>query len=593
MNLPATFSQGQSYVHPVQDVREPTKPFEWADENAIFSTLVQTHAEEVTRCVRRRELRKQRISVKEMRDKDQILNDETVIPARTIDTNIRREKAPYVKYLEQSTSVLSFSDPNNPNFNYGPLQNWHTDLVRYGDWKLAHLFNIDSLLLHGTSYMEVVYDPSKPSFTDVEFVRRDYLLMPPGSKSIQGCTRVYRMFELTKSQFAQVSEKYGFDKEQVKKIKDRARSDEGLIKIFKGFMRDDQGTVNVAWRGDTTTCDNWLLAPAPLNLGIFAGLDETSKKPIAQKLKIYPIFDFPYHVEEDGVILDVQGRAALDLHVQDALTSLWSSTVNGAVRASRFYPTRKTAPGDTPRNQELFVLKHGHVFEGDFDVFQPAWPNAIAISAAQQLAVNKSQEMGSVDFAAMNRNDTAKTATELNYAREEADSLGGVNISLFSRSMLQVETLRWIILVSNLKLELDAGVPPDRLSRRLPPTVPPELVTSPTLVIAMAADAQVIRRAQRQSKFKEYVPLVAGTPYAMPFLKDMLADIFPEEFPRWEKEAGALDQSRQMLALMFEFVKKLPNPFDGAQPAQVQEGQKLFNQIGAFLSPNPDQKTPQ
>jgi len=588
MNYPAPFTNSQSLTGQVSDVREPEVPFKYTDENAIFQTMVTGYNDEITRCTRRRELRKNRISVKELRDKDQILNDETVIPARTIDTNIRREKAPYVKFIEQATAVLAFTDPNVPNQNYSALQAWHTDLIRVGDWKMPHFLNIDAILLHGGGYLEVVFDATKPSMSSVEYVRRDCLIIPPGTEDLQACTRIYRKFRITKQQFKELSTKYAFDAAQAAKLGEHVKNDDKFLEIYKAFMKDKNGIVFLAWRGpEGSTCDDWLVAPRPLDLGIYEIVQTqtpngVTTKPQPTPIKEYPIIFFPYHVEEDEVILDVQGRAALDLHVQDALTSLWSGTVNGTTRASRFYPTRKAAAGETPKNKELFELKHGHVFEGDFSIFQPAYPNNIAVSVAQALAVNKSQEMGSVDYAAMNRQDTAKTATELNLAQQEADSLGGVNISLYSRCNLKVESLRWRIIISQIRTDMMMGVLPEKW-RIKPPAMDTNVLLSPSLVLTMAADAQVVRRAQRMSKFQQNWPLVANTPFALPYLKSMLSDMFPDEYPLWLQAVGEADQGKQMLGTALDMMSKMS--MQNVPQPMAQQMVEFMNAAHQFLKP--------
>jgi len=595
MNLPATFnSPVQTQLSSQADTAQPTKPLDYSDEGRIFTALLTDHLTEETSVNRRREARKHRVNVKEMRDKNMILPDETVIPDRTIDSNIRIEKSPYCKYLESPTVVLAFEDPSAQQLNLMPLSVWHSGLTRVGDWKDPHNKNQDALLLHGCGYMEVVYTTGAPSLTVVEYIRRENLIFPKGTRDLQACGRLYRCYPITKAQLSVLAAKFEFDKVQLAKIEEHSKNTTEEIKIYKGFFREKDGTVLSGWRGsDVSGCDNWLKAPAPHQIGIFdvqPSLAPNVPPNITPRpIKIIPIVDFPYHLEEDEIILETQGRAALDLHVQDCLTSMWSGTANGVTRASRFFPTRKPAPGETPKNEELFVLKHGCVYEGEFDTFQPTWPNTIAISAAQALAGKKAQEIGATNYAAMARNDTRKTATELNMAREEADNLSGPNISLYSARMLRLELIRWEVIKSGIQVEEALNVPPEARRFRFPASIPKEVIFSPTLNVTMAADAQVVRRAQRQSRFLENWPIVAETPFAIPYLESFLQEMFPDEFPQWKR---AVQNADARVASLTEQLKRcldmLSNlPKEAVPPESQKDFVNFLNQLDQTVNPQP------
>jgi len=598
MNLPATFnSPVQTQLSTQADTAAPANPFVYSDEAKIFNTLISDHTDEVTRVQRRRESRKNRLNVKEMRDKGQLLPDETVIPDRTIDTNIRIEKSPYVKYLESPTTILSFEEPSASQINLMPLAAWHAGIVRVGDWKDPHIKNQDALLLHGCGYMELVYDKNSPSHTVVEYIRRENLIFPKGTRDLQACGRMYRCYPVTKAQLSVLAAEFGFDEAQLAKVKTRFKDTQEEIKLYKGFLRADDGVVMVAWRADDNVGnDNWLKAPEPHQIGIFdvtPSLDP--KKPptvVARKLTKIPIIDFPYHLEEDEVILETQGRSALDLHVQDCLTAMWTGTANGVVRASRFYPSRKVTPGETPKNDELFTLKHGAVFEGDFNIFQPSWPNSIAIAAAQSLAGKKAQEIGATNYAAMNRNDTRKTATELTMAREESDNLSGPNISLYSSRMLRLELLRWEVIKSGIAVEAAFNVPPNLKKFNPPPSIPLAVIMSPTLNVQMAADAQVVRRAQRQSRFLENWPIVSESPYALPYLESFLEEMFPDDFPKWKAVVQNADARVASLTDMLNRAKDmLVNlPPDAVPPEARKDFVNFLNQLDEATNPQPQPK---
>lgn len=569
------------------DTSAPENDFKFEDEHKTFTTVYHDHNEEVTAVQRRRSVRKNRISLKDMRDKGQILSDELVIPNRTIDSNVRVEKPPYTKYIEQPSTILSFEDPSYPDQNLQPLAVWHAGIARFGNWKLPHFFAHDALLLHGAAYMEVVYNPDVPSASTREYIRREDLIFPKSTRNLQACGRVYRRYETTKASLTKLSQKYKFDPAQVQKIRNLTKNSTSAIEIFKAFLRDENGVIYVAWFAHTQyACTSWLKEPVKFQIGLF---DDVNGVPTPRDVTNFPIFVFPYHIEEDEEILDVQGRAALDIHTQDCLTALWSGTTNAVTRASRFFPTRKPPqPGqEIPRSTEAPVMKHGVIMDGDIDVFQPSWPNAIAISAAQTLSAQKAQEIGATDYAAGNRQDTRKTATELRMAQAQADDLSGPNVALYSMCMLEMETLGWEIIKSGILVEKLLNVPPDQRKFKFPQSIPVNIILSPTLNVAMAADAQVVRRAQRQSRFLEHWPIVQNTPYAIPYLETFLQETFPEEFPLWKQSIGESNQQMQsmseMLKMAVQYLSQMPPQ---AIPAEQQQ------QFVAFLN-QVDQMTKQ
>lgn len=591
MNEPNTM--GTAAGNPVQDTTAGSKTFDYSHEKKVFQTVATDHEAEVTAVARRRWVRKNRISLKEARDKGQVLPDEMIIPDRTIDSNIRIEKSPYAKYIEGSTTVLSFEDPSYPDQNLMPLAAWHAGIARHGNWKLPHFLAHDALLLHGAAYMEVVYDESVPSHSRREYIRREDLIFPKGTRDFQSCGRVYVRHETTKANLNTLTNKFKFDKTQVEKIKAAVKDSTQSIEIFKAFMRNEEdGVLYVAWFADEKfACSDYLKKPELAQLGLFTVVNNEL---VPEPLTKIPIFIFPYHVEEDEEILDIQGRAALDIHVQDCLQSMWSGTTNGVTRASRFFPTRKPPlPGqEVPRSSEAPILQHGTIFDGDIDIFQPSWPNSIAVMAAQSLSARKSQEIGATDYAAGNRQDTRKTATELKMAQQQADDLSGPNVSLYSLCMLDMELLGWRIVRSGILVEDFNKVPFENRRFKYPQTIPAQVILSPTLNVAMAADMQVVRRAQRQSRFLEHWPIVAETPYAIPYLETFLQETFPEEFPLWKQSIGQTDQRvgnmTQLLQNALQYLQQMPP--QALPPEQHQGFAQFLNTIEQ--ASNPQQNAP-
>lgn len=566
------------------DTKSPEIPFDFQKELEVFRAMRTDFTDELYATKIRRELRANRKNVIELRQQKILLPDETIVPDRTIEQNCQTELAPYIAFTEQPNQVVSFHDPNNPGFDYNPYADWITSLFRYEDWQRPWQPMEDCMILHGAAFFEVIFDESTPAKFSFEYVRRDHLIIPRDTKDIQACFRLARIYEVTKHQLSLLASAFGFDESVVTKIKDHYKTKTEFIKIYKYFLRDEQNYVYNAWFADPDIgVDTYLREPMPHFLGDYSdpsalgpvALPSAPQPPSPQPTTVYPIVDFPYRTQEDEAILLVQGQAALSSHVQEAMTGLLSSTVNGCIRASGIYAGRDPAPGTDGTGKELFPLKSGYVHDSNINFFSPPWPNAIALSVAQVLSVRNASQQGQTDFAAMSRNDTAKRATEIVAAKDEADKLKTARLSLFSSRCLRAYKIAFKIILNQIKI---GGIIP-------PQTLDPNILFSPTLVLTMAADTQVVKRDQYKQKLLDLWPVVQTTPIAAVYFEAMMMNIFPEEWPLWKTamQQNQQAQANDPVAMMADVMTKVfPSVTD---PAAKQLLVDTLNQVGPMVQP--------
>jgi hypothetical protein len=593
MEQSGTFAQA-SVLNPQQDVTTPpAKTF--TEYKTVFTTLLSNFKSgEASRVTKRREFRRHVVNVGEMRASNppQLLADETCIPDRTCDTNIRNTKPPFIRYLTEPTTVLSFVDAANPFTNFQPLSAYYTDINRTPGWQLEWFLLADAILTHGTGYLEVVPSANKVG-TDVQYIRRDHLVFPENTRSLNAAGNIIRILEFTKAQFDDFAKANSFNPTVTEVVSKHMEKRDTFTKIYRVYLREE-GIIKMAYFADDETgAADWLRAPAPYSLGeLTAGADG---KPITVPLKVCPIIPFPFELEEDEEILKIQGRVALDAHIQDALTAVISSTVNTAYRASGFYPTKED-PESAGRPAEQVSFKHGMLHYGKINMQKLDWPNAIAISLAQFLRTTGAAQAGAVDYAAMNRVDTAKTAYEIQSAKEEASKLSSMSVTLFALCSLQVELLRWNVWLSLVR---HGARPMPAFAVPSAPDQPAQIqLFSPTLVPTMSADQQVVRQAELSAKYLQYMPLVVGTPYHMPMLESMLTDAFPLHMQNWKQQANMLAMAQQAamghmqtLAAAFQQLRVLD--ISGLPPEEQQTMAQLLNELGAYLQQNAPQQPQQ
>lgn len=552
---------------PPQDSRAPEIPFEFEKEKDVFKALETDFGPELEATKIRRELRANRKNVAELRQQGILLPDETVIPDRTIEQNCQSEIIPYIAFTEQPNQVLSFHDPANPGFDYTLYADWITSLLRYENWQLPWQQMEDAMVLHGAGFHEVIFDPESSAKFTIEYVRRDHFLIPKGTKDLNACYRFARQYEITKHQLDVMAAAYGFDEKIVKDIKEHYKTKSEFINVYKYFLRDENNYLYNAWLApECVSATAWLRPPTPHFLGDY-DIDELGN-PISVPTTVTPFTAFPYRTQEDEAILTVQGQAALSVHVQEALTGLYSATVNGAVRASGVYAARPVGPGKEPDNKTLYTLKSGYVHDGDMTFFSLAWPNPIALSLAQALSVRNSAQQGNTDFAAMSRTDTAKRATEIIAAKEEADKIKTARIALFSSRCLAEYRIVFNIILNQIKIG----------AITLPPPLDPAVLFSPALVLSMAADTQVVKREQRKQKLVDIWPLVQTTPLAPVYFESMIAELFPEEWPIWKAAMNQL-QTQQANDPTQTLVQLLTAAFPTMPPELQNQTEQALNAI--------------
>jgi len=202
------------------------------------------------------------------------------------------------------------------------------------------------------------------------------------------------------------------------------------------------------------------------------------------------------------------------------------------------------------------------------------------MSVAQALSTRNAAQTGSVDYAAMTRQDTAKRAAEIYAAQNQADQLKSTKISLFAQSSLELYTICWSIIKNQLVI---GGL-------QLPPLIPSETVMSASLTLVMSADAQVVRKAMLDAKFLQYYGLVSGTKLQDPYFRTMIQRIFPDEYPAWEQASGFITAQDQVLAAVMQMMMTIP---EQSIPAEMKpQFLTLLDQIQSVIAPAPQDNEP-
>ena len=514
----------------------------YAKAKLKIDRLIVDFTTQVSKTKSNRDTRFKDLDIETLKKNKTLPQDAFMIPLRVIDSNIRREQPSFVNYLKNSRRLVIFKSITNPYFVTTAIEDEFTRIMTYSGWDIPHFKVVDGAQTHGFDSVEVLYDATKPGHVAVEHIGNDRLLFPRDTISIQSCSIIARHYSVTAKQLKTFVSQFNFNADQVKTlISTTDVKDKGAcIEVYKCMWKSSlDGQVYVGWYSNKAA--DWLKLPEKLYLGISEEQEGApTTDPITGALipgvpvmtivpiDFYPIYILPYYETEQTRVIDHHGRVFLDKHKQEALTANISQFLNGCQRASRPIPSAKT---EVRNKNELQSIELGQdkICEIPLDWYAPAYPEAVMLQLQQYLDTYNSQEAGQINYAAQNRKDSKKTATEISAAKEESNLLSSVQVSLYSNFIREVYSLGWRIAQS------------EAIQGKITFLFDP--VTGGNNIEAInqkfdtraAGDVDVIKRGELIQQYKEFWPIIQTTPAAIPFLSRLVRLVFSDEGETYSK----------------------------------------------------------
>ena len=542
-------------------------------------------------------------SVETLRRDGTLDEDETLIPIRTIDTNITREQPPYINYIKNSRRLCIFTCLDNPDVDSDKIELEFTRGMTYLGWENEHFKTVDGAATHGWDTIEVVFDSSKPLNVGIEHVGFDNLFWPKTSRNIQQAPRVIRGYDYSIIELKSFVEKYGWNGTQVNLIIQARKSGkkEGeTCRVYKTMFKEE-GVVNVAWFALGDGCSDWLKAPSPLYLGIdkqqqsvdpLTGQPTQSWQPAA--VTEYPYFVLPYRESEKPKLIDKHGRVFLDANKQEAQTAILSGFVNGLNRAVKIIASPKQDDGSGNSVKEIAdqPLEGGTILSKPMDFYNSPYPDFQILKTLQWLDVSNSQETNQTNFAVMNREDSRKTAKEMSLAEQQSNLLNSVQLTLFSAHIRGIYSLAWLIVQSqalqnNIKFLLVNQPQPvinpvtnqpviDQQSGQ--PITKPNWVNNSEIVglkydVRAAGDVDVIQRNELIQQMKQDWSVVQGTGLAQQFLSDLIVLSYPNKGEAYAKVLA--DGNANQVQSLSQLVAGLTTTLEGFATQHPESVQSL------------------
>ena len=499
---------------------------------SVIGTLESTALEN-------RNSRKLDIDVDAERSDGHLDEDEVLVPAHIIDTNIRREQSKYVAYVTGSRRSAIFTSITEPTAATGELERDFTDKTRYSGWQVPLFKVIDGMQLHGYSIAEVQFDEDMPGHFAIEAVNYEDFGFPEDTRDIQACEMVVHRHYFTAIQLLDMVEGDDFNEDIVDMLVEdhgQAPEVESLYQVEKVLFRHDN-KIHVAWSCNAK-CDDWLRDPRPLYLGRRDGemlQDETQ----------YPYVVFPYNIQEDSAVQNATGRAFADRTTQETITSLMSSFVTAHRRAANFYFAKDNEDPNNTNVQTSVKFQNGALIDANIKQFQLRPPDTSMIGAIQSLMSQNAQEQSQINYAAMNRQDSRKTATEIQAASSEAQMLSSTQVSLFSIALKDVYEWCWRIYQSRVI----AGV--------IRPAASLDMYLNHEFNIKPAGDVDVIERQEKSQKMMQAWGVVSQTALAPVFLQNMMRLMFPDEGESYAEMLQVGNEKDQLLQQLMQIINSL------------------------------------
>lgn len=605
---------------PIQD-----KLFSYNDARVHLHRLINDWSTEVEESKRRRDIRDVDVDVKSLRESGKLDEDETLIPVRVIDTNITREQPPYVNYLKNSRRLAIFRSLDIPNQDTQELEIEFTRGMTYTSWEIDLFKCVDGSQVHGWDCVEVVYDQSKTLNCGIEHIGHDQLFFPRSVRKIQQAPRLVRRYDVTTLQLKKWVDAYGFSQEQVQKLIDKVKETQKeaeTIPIYKLYFKKDD-VVYVAWFSEEGDCDDWLKAPTKLYLGIkqkmVVGIDvmgEPQEQWVDADITEYPIFRLAYRITEKQKEVDNKGRVFLDENKQEANTAVLSGFVNGITKASNLYASPSTEDGSGGSLKELDQkLRGGRILSKPINFWAPPYPDFQILKALQFFDVANANETNQVSFAAMNREDSRKTATEIGAATQEQTKINSVQLTLFSTFIREVYSFAWKIVQSQA---LQNKIKFLQVQRQVPqinpmtgqPIIDPMTgqpvmqsfwennneVIAQVYEIRAAGDVDVIQRQEKIQMMMQDWPIISMTPLRDRFLADLIKLKYPdvgEQYAQILSQMGMMQQQQSMIGRLNTVLKgaieENPAVMENIPAQQQADLQKMIMEADQMVQQQPTQ----
>ncbi len=549
------------------------------------------------------------INVQNLRDSGDIGEDETIVPTRVIHSNIRRDAADAMAFLNGSARLVFYRCLDDPAVDCRQLESEITKGLTYPGWFKEYESHYDGAALHGWDSMEVIYDSTKPLSIGFEHVGYSKLLFNPKLSNIQNDEFVMREYEASCTQLEDFVKNNGFDKAQVgvllQRTQDSSKKDDTFT-IYKVYFKYAD-TIWVAWYSKDGDVREYIRTPEPLRCGLLIkaapevpnvisiggdlanGPSIPSSENVANSVsigqppplaeppvetfqeapvKMFPYFVYIYEDDEQEAVSDHKGRAFFDQPQQEARTAIKSGFVNGVSRACDVYAAPKDDNPENVSKLEEVVLENGKILPVAIQFHTQPFPDPMILQAMQYMDMENSQQTGKMATAVSNRKDARKTAKELDLASGEEQKLVSTNLAGYSEFLRLMYNFAWPIIQSQAiagkvkllrkKVQVPTG---PALMHGQAPVMEEQMVNDIETIskeydIRPAGDVDVVQKQQQLQQMQQDWPVFQAIPgLSSRFLEKYIRLRYPQDADELIAAMQQGDMGKQLIVALLTTLK--------------------------------------
>jgi len=519
----------------------------FAQLNTGFSTDVQLDQ------ISARQLRRLEIDVETMRQSGQLEANETYIPVRIIDTNINQKLPTKMQYLKSANRLAVFEPklmlPGAPPPDTARVESEFWRVMTYTDWEIPYIECMDGAEFVGYDWFEVLYTPEedRPGHVSVNHVGRANLLFDLSVHTIQDSKLVAKRIPLTLVSLTRLAKEFKFNKRDVLQLREKIAtlqsssaytfSDSADVNeytqdacIYRIFFKED-GVVWTTWYA--TDIDHYLTTPTLFYNGVDEKKEELVTPPgsfepqmveswIPSEETNYPFYPLRRTITEDQRISRTVGAASADLAIQEAACTIFSSIVNQSQLTSQVMasPAGDAFDKSGAPKQLAFKVQRGQIWDRKMEFFHPPAPDASLSRVVQDLQTLNAVQNNSIAWAVQNREDSRKTATEINASTQQQSQINSSETLMMSISFRAVFSAAWRIVQSQAIRGLITFCPTQEGTNDV------ALISIP-FNIKSAGDTDFVEKQQTIANMQQDWPIIQNTPVAPIFLADYLRLRYP------------------------------------------------------------------
>jgi hypothetical protein len=570
-----------------------------------------------------RNIRRLEVSVDSLQQSGKLEADETYIPVRIIDRNVKARMPSRLAYLKSANRLAIFEAQFSleaidiqPNTSRLESEFWR--VLTYDNWETSYIASSDGAEFVGWNWLEVLYTPTEgyEGHCGIFQVGRENLIFDTGVDDIQKSKIVVKRIPITLVTLAEYAKVFAFKPAFVAKLMEQVNlvdtnsgpgsasydnADDSCIYIFRAFWKEG-GVVKTAFYADDL--EDWLNDPHDFYNGVDKEVEQApvvqpgSLVPEATKVwqkepsREYPFVPVLRSITEDLRIAQTQGSVSADYGIQEAACSVFSALVN---MGNRHAQTMWSPAGDnydkTGAPKQLSMkLERGQIWDRPMAAFSTPPPDSTLPNIIQALEQCNAQNNQQIAWAVNNRKDSRKTATEVGEAARTQSEINSSETFMFSMCLRQAWSMAWPIIQSQALQGLIVFCPmPDG-------TNDVELIRK-SYKLKAAGDTDYVEKQKTIVNMQQDMPTMLPTPAGPMFLTHYLRLRYPAEADTYIKalDAQRAQEEQQKNALLKTAVT---DPHTGElepefQPYQAQIAQMLApKQAGAKTSQQQPQQSP-